>query len=384
MSLMTSQSASPPVSRRRYMLTLRSKIESFIRSKYESRRWAMEGPPPQDPSILDDGGSQVSPILTHESSILTVGRSLPPSRGLRLLRRRLLLHLAPRRQDKGSTLSWAGPAPRLLQGRLLPPRRHRRLSLTFSDRTTTMGLAKSPRRRLHRPAPLRGHSRHALQQLLLRLLQPLSPSSSSNLPLLNPTSSTSTSEHLHQRPSLRPPRRTSCPCSPRPRLHPHPRLRLPPARSLTRRPRWLPPRRRTPTRHGEAASRAARRLSSSTRRRLRLTRSIRTELEPVPPDGAVCRWIKEDGVRLSLLRPHPALRRIMPSTSAQRPRPAAATCGALRPTHGRRLGTSTPVLVPAASVRLHSRRRGMIRTLLPISGREVLLCPLAMHTICRF
>ncbi|KAF9042051.1 hypothetical protein BJ165DRAFT_1349726, partial [Panaeolus papilionaceus] len=29
------------------------KMESFIRSKYESRRWAMEGSPPTDPSVLD-------------------------------------------------------------------------------------------------------------------------------------------------------------------------------------------------------------------------------------------------------------------------------------------------------------------------------------------
>ncbi|PKI82310.1 ARF GAP with effector function(s) [Malassezia vespertilionis] len=28
------------------------KIESFIRSKYEARRWAIQGPPPQDPSAL--------------------------------------------------------------------------------------------------------------------------------------------------------------------------------------------------------------------------------------------------------------------------------------------------------------------------------------------
>jgi len=35
------------------------KIESFIRSKYESRRWALDGPPPTDPSVLDSrvGGS---------------------------------------------------------------------------------------------------------------------------------------------------------------------------------------------------------------------------------------------------------------------------------------------------------------------------------------
>ncbi|KAI0932946.1 hypothetical protein AcW1_000088 [Taiwanofungus camphoratus] len=30
------------------------KMESFIRSKYESRRWAIEGPPPSDPSVLEN------------------------------------------------------------------------------------------------------------------------------------------------------------------------------------------------------------------------------------------------------------------------------------------------------------------------------------------
>ncbi|KIJ60566.1 hypothetical protein HYDPIDRAFT_183588 [Hydnomerulius pinastri MD-312] len=35
------------------------KMESFIRSKYESRRWAMDGPPPSDPSVLE-GSSQSS------------------------------------------------------------------------------------------------------------------------------------------------------------------------------------------------------------------------------------------------------------------------------------------------------------------------------------
>jgi len=32
-------------------------MESFIRSKYESRRWALDGPPPTDPAILDNGAS---------------------------------------------------------------------------------------------------------------------------------------------------------------------------------------------------------------------------------------------------------------------------------------------------------------------------------------
>jgi len=34
------------------------KVESFIRSKYESRRWAMDGPPPQDPSVLDQDSAK--------------------------------------------------------------------------------------------------------------------------------------------------------------------------------------------------------------------------------------------------------------------------------------------------------------------------------------
>ncbi|KAJ7630328.1 hypothetical protein FB45DRAFT_532490 [Roridomyces roridus] len=33
------------------------KMESFIRSKYESRRWALDGPPPPDPSVLDSGAA---------------------------------------------------------------------------------------------------------------------------------------------------------------------------------------------------------------------------------------------------------------------------------------------------------------------------------------
>lgn len=32
-------------------------MESFVRSKYESRRWALDGPPPTDPSVLDNGST---------------------------------------------------------------------------------------------------------------------------------------------------------------------------------------------------------------------------------------------------------------------------------------------------------------------------------------
>lgn len=48
-------------------------MESFIRSKYESKRWAMEGPPPSDPTILEGGTSEeaaapVVPALPSPSS----------------------------------------------------------------------------------------------------------------------------------------------------------------------------------------------------------------------------------------------------------------------------------------------------------------------------
>ncbi|CAL1697028.1 unnamed protein product [Somion occarium] len=33
------------------------KMDSFIRSKYDSKRWAKDGPPPSDPSTLDEGAS---------------------------------------------------------------------------------------------------------------------------------------------------------------------------------------------------------------------------------------------------------------------------------------------------------------------------------------
>ena len=37
-----------------------SKMDSFIRSKYESKRWAREGPVPSDPSVLDTGSSALA------------------------------------------------------------------------------------------------------------------------------------------------------------------------------------------------------------------------------------------------------------------------------------------------------------------------------------
>ncbi|KAF8633181.1 hypothetical protein AX15_001480 [Amanita polypyramis BW_CC] len=71
------------------------KMESFIRSKYESRRWAMDGPPPTDPSVLEQGISTgvlqnapepqeaPAPILPSRSShapagSLSISRPAPP------------------------------------------------------------------------------------------------------------------------------------------------------------------------------------------------------------------------------------------------------------------------------------------------------------------
>ncbi|TFK22044.1 ArfGap-domain-containing protein [Coprinopsis marcescibilis] len=47
-----------------------SKIESFIRSKYESRRWAMEGPPPSDPATLEQGteAQQSAPVAQTQAA----------------------------------------------------------------------------------------------------------------------------------------------------------------------------------------------------------------------------------------------------------------------------------------------------------------------------
>ncbi|KAH6917689.1 Smap1 protein [Coprinopsis sp. MPI-PUGE-AT-0042] len=48
------------------------KMESFIRSKYESRRWARDGPPPSDPSTLEQGGSseQQVPMAQPQAEVV--------------------------------------------------------------------------------------------------------------------------------------------------------------------------------------------------------------------------------------------------------------------------------------------------------------------------
>ncbi|KAI6137408.1 hypothetical protein F5141DRAFT_1185985 [Pisolithus sp. B1] len=55
------------------------KMESYIRSKYESRRWALDGPLPSDPSVLEDGGES-SPPLDSEDTPRSAPGSTPSER----------------------------------------------------------------------------------------------------------------------------------------------------------------------------------------------------------------------------------------------------------------------------------------------------------------
>jgi stromal membrane-associated protein len=43
-------------------------MESFVRSKYESRRWALDGPPPADPSFLDNGSAAPVQLTQQQQS----------------------------------------------------------------------------------------------------------------------------------------------------------------------------------------------------------------------------------------------------------------------------------------------------------------------------
>lgn len=61
------------------------KVESFIRSKYETRRWAKEGQPPSDPSVLEGGAvpapppaAAVAPAAAAATSTASSSRSARP------------------------------------------------------------------------------------------------------------------------------------------------------------------------------------------------------------------------------------------------------------------------------------------------------------------
>ncbi|KAG6853531.1 hypothetical protein C0991_003451 [Blastosporella zonata] len=51
------------------------KMESFVRSKYESRRWALEGPPPTNPSDLENGAQAKAPAPQQQQQAPVASRS---------------------------------------------------------------------------------------------------------------------------------------------------------------------------------------------------------------------------------------------------------------------------------------------------------------------
>jgi len=55
-----------------------SKLDSFIRSKYESRRWAVEGPPPADPSTLESSTPAESSTSAMSDSVAPISPPPPP------------------------------------------------------------------------------------------------------------------------------------------------------------------------------------------------------------------------------------------------------------------------------------------------------------------
>ncbi|KAG8864272.1 hypothetical protein FRB96_006093 [Tulasnella sp. 330] len=54
------------------------KVDSFIRSKYDGRRWAMEGPPPEDPSTLEDTADTEQDLPPQEVISGPIISSSPP------------------------------------------------------------------------------------------------------------------------------------------------------------------------------------------------------------------------------------------------------------------------------------------------------------------
>ncbi|KAF9235855.1 hypothetical protein BU15DRAFT_89415 [Melanogaster broomeanus] len=58
------------------------KMESYIRSKYDSRRWAMDGPPPSDPSVLSGAGKSSSngDAAASAASLVDQSPAAPSSR----------------------------------------------------------------------------------------------------------------------------------------------------------------------------------------------------------------------------------------------------------------------------------------------------------------
>ncbi|KIY43183.1 hypothetical protein FISHEDRAFT_53890 [Fistulina hepatica ATCC 64428] len=92
-------------------------MESFIRSKYESRRWAMNGPPPSDPSILENGAestqhtpTEASPPASRRStSVPTTARTVAPVHRIQPQPHRLIS--TGLRNQTAPALALAAPVP---------------------------------------------------------------------------------------------------------------------------------------------------------------------------------------------------------------------------------------------------------------------------------
>ncbi|KIL62209.1 hypothetical protein M378DRAFT_187406 [Amanita muscaria Koide BX008] len=98
------------------------KMESFIRSKYESRRWAMEGPPPQDPSVLEQTGS-----VQQQTQVV----AQPPS--------------GPSHVKTNSTTVVSQPALQTAAAAVRQPQTHQLLSANFSNpNPTTSSTSLAP------------------------------------------------------------------------------------------------------------------------------------------------------------------------------------------------------------------------------------------------
>ena len=99
-------------------------MESFIRSKYESRRWALDGPPPADPSVLDTGASAEEPAP-------------PPP-----VPAQQQQHATSSRPTHASTNSFSTRAPAAAPITTRQPQGHQLLSSNYVNRPT--GLVPAP------------------------------------------------------------------------------------------------------------------------------------------------------------------------------------------------------------------------------------------------
>lgn len=105
-----------------------SKMESFIRSKYESRRWALDGPPPSDPSVLDNGAAS-QPAAAPIAQAPPQAAPAPVATSSR-----------PTHNSTNSLSSRAAAAPLTTR----QPVAHQLLSSNFTNRSTPAAPAPAP------------------------------------------------------------------------------------------------------------------------------------------------------------------------------------------------------------------------------------------------